>query len=235
MNAAAKVTQHLRKRIALGGFPTGARLPTERELAEALGVSRNTVREAIRSLSNDGIVETTRGRGGGTFVVDLHLSDLPDRADLANEFREFITQHMEYRMLIEPGAARLAAERGRESERRKLVDLLASEVPDLATYHRVDTEFHLFIAETSGNSVLSEAIADARTELFIGGNILWVQSDWHSIYGAEAPLSGIFRQEHAAIAAAVMAGDGEASARFMLEHLQESADQFQSLIAQLSS
>src|SRR5215210_2252651 len=61
--------EQLATAIRLGVYPQGSLLPAERELAERLGVSRATLREAIAALRSAGLVETTRGRGGGTVVV----------------------------------------------------------------------------------------------------------------------------------------------------------------------
>lgn len=235
MTAAEKVAQLLRRRIALGGLPPGSKLPTERELAQALDVSRNTIREAIRELGRDGVVETTLGRGGGTRVLDpQRLSTREDRAAIASEFRDLIRNQMEYRLLIEPEAAGLAAERGSTEERRKLVELLAADVPDLLAYHQVDTGFHVGVARASGNPVLREAVVNARADLFVGGNALWLHTDWGTVYAAGVAPGEVFRAEHAAIAAAIMAGDRASATRFMREHLEESRDQFERLILKLS-
>lgn len=231
MKAAERVAQLLRRRIALGGFPPGTKLPSEREIAGSLGVSRNTMREAIRSLVKEGIVETTLGRGGGTRVVDFgEAIGVGERNEAAEEFVNFIRDRMEYRLLLEPAAASFAAQRGSEKERRELVVLLAREVPDLVAYHQADTDFHLAVAHASHNPVLREAIVTARTDLFVGGNALWLHVDWHLLYGETAPLGEVFRTEHSGIAAAIMAGDPEAAGRFMRTHLEESIEQFMRLI-----
>ncbi|WGD37436.1 GntR family transcriptional regulator [Lysinibacter sp. HNR] len=234
-SSATTVAGILRKRIALGGFTPGERLPTERELAAALDVSRNTVREAIRSLAAEGVVETTLGRGGGSRVLEPPTDLANDRAFIAAEFREMLRDHMEYRRIIEPAAARLAAERGSTAIRKAIVDLLDQEVPDLSAYHRVDTNFHLLIAEASGNPVLHRAVADARTELFLSANTLWFHSDWHSVYGERTSLADVFRLEHASVAAAIMAEDGAAAERYMRGHLSESEEQFGRLLLALES
>src|SRR5690349_2735114 len=65
------VVQQLRRGIHVGRFPPGEKLPTERELARYLGVSRTTVREAMRVLQGEGLIETRRGRSGGAVVVGV--------------------------------------------------------------------------------------------------------------------------------------------------------------------
>lgn len=226
------MAQLLRRRIALGGFAPGAKLPTERELAESLGVSRNTMREAIRMLARENIVATTLGRGGGTRVIGYGTAIPADESSqAAAEFHRFIDDRMEYRRLIEPGAAAFAARRGTEAERNVLTSLLARDVPDLIAYHQADTEFHLAIAAASHNPVLQEAIAGGRADLFMGGNALWLQADWHQLYGDRTPLGDVFRAEHTNIAEAIVAGDATAAAQFMCAHLDEAKSQFMQLIA----
>jgi GntR family transcriptional repressor for pyruvate dehydrogenase complex len=232
--SAEMVTGVLRKRIALGGFAPGERIPTERELASALDVSRNTVRQAIRNLAAEGIIETTHGRGGGSRVLQAAAS-LKSRGSIANNFREIIATHMEYRRLIEPAVARLAAERGSENLRRNIVTLLETAVPTLNDYHRVDTEFHLLVAEAACNPVLLEAVTDARADLFAEANVLWLHSDWHVVYGTQTTLADVFRVEHTPIAAAIMAGDGEMAERHMHRHLTETEEQFERLLSDLES
>ncbi len=231
MRAAERIARLLRQRIALGGFPPGSRLPTERELAATLGVSRNTTREAIRSLADDGIVETSLGRGGGTRVVNFGKSlSGRERQEVAEEFRSFIRHRMEHRVLLEPAAAEFAAVRGDDAEKHELVELLSHDVPDLVTYHQIDTAFHLIVAKASKNPVILESIIAARTDLFLGGNILWLHADWSVLYGSATRMSEIFRTEHSEIATAITAGNGEAAARHMRAHLIESTSQFMQLI-----
>ncbi|MFC6066291.1 FadR/GntR family transcriptional regulator [Streptomyces ochraceiscleroticus] len=230
------VAEALRKRIALGGFEPGDRLPSERELAAAFGAGRNTVRQALRLLADEGLVVTTLGRSGGTRVASaapVGTAGTGAQAAVAAEIRAALRDYMEYRQAIEPLAARLAAERGSTGARRDLVKLLDTEVgelPDIGAYHRVDSRFHLAIAAAGGNEVLHEAVARARSEMFAGGNALWLRADWHVVYGAEAELGCVFRDEHEAIALAVLAGDGATAERRMREHLQDSYRQFLTLL-----
>lgn len=231
MRSADRVAQLLRKRIALGGFVPGARLPAERELAETLGVSRNTMREAIRTLAREGLVETTLGRGGGTRVLEFGgIVSAAEKTDAADEFSDFIRHRMEHRLLLEPAAAGFAAVRASAGQRASLTELLERPVPDLVSYHQADTDFHLAIARASANPVLLDAIIDARTELFVGGNALWLDADWRLLYGDDAEIGEVFRAEHAEIAAAVVAGDAALAEDTMRAHLETSIEQFARLI-----
>ncbi|MFJ3694766.1 FadR/GntR family transcriptional regulator [Streptomyces sp. NPDC090052] len=231
----AVVAEALRQRIALGGFAPGDRLPTERELAGVFGVGRNTVRQALRELTEEGLVSTTLGRSGGTRVEAVRPGRERARATITAGIRASLRDYMEYRQAIEPFAARLAAERGSGTARRELVALLDTEVADLGAYHRVDTAFHLGIATTGGNEVLAEAVTRARTEMFVGGNALWLGSDWTRVYPAGRDFGCAFREEHEGVALAVLSGDGDAAEARMLEHLRASHRQFLALLGQFAS
>ncbi|MFF4760723.1 FadR/GntR family transcriptional regulator [Streptomyces sp. NPDC001292] len=224
------VTDILRKRIALGGFEPGSRLPTERDLATALGVGRNTVRQAVRQLAEEGLVVTTHGRSGGTRVRSASSAAVQERAAVAADFRATIRDYMEYRQTIEPAAASLAALRGSTADRRALVRMLDEEVADLGAYHRVDSRFHLAIAAAGGNEVLCEAVERARTEMFVRANSLWLDSDWSVVYRGGQDLAQVFRNEHRAIALAILAGDAEGAEARMREHLADSCNQFLALL-----
>ncbi|MGH3517404.1 MAG: FadR/GntR family transcriptional regulator [Haloechinothrix sp.] len=232
LSSVEAVADVLRRRIALGGFPPGSRLPTERELAAMLGVGRNTVREAIRTLGDEGLVSTTRGRTGGSRVTAP--SPPAGRADVAAKFSAQLRDYMEYRMAVEPEAARLAAQRASVAQRRRLTELLDEPVTDVATYHRIDTEFHLQLAHASGNPVLADAVTRAREEMFIHGNALWLLSDWATVYSAEQSVNEVFRAEHRVIARAVADGDAAAAERAMRAHLTEAGEQFERLLSRLA-
>lgn len=223
------VTEILRKRIALGGFAPGSRLPAERELAASLGVGRNTVRQAVRRLAEEGLVVTTLGRSGGTRVRPAPPVE-GERAAVAADFRATIRDYMEYRSAVEPFAAGLAARRGSTADRRALVRMLDEEVADLAAYHQVDSRFHLAVAAAAGNEVLGEAVERARAELFVRGNALWLDCDWTLVYPPDRDLSRVFCEEHRAIALAVLAGDAETAEARMREHLEDSGRQFLALL-----
>ncbi len=220
------VAEALRQRIALGGFEPGGRLPTERELAGSLGVGRNTVRQALRMLADEGLVVTEPGRAGGTRVHHGPQRGQQHGAQRAAGLRASLRDQMEYREAIEPVAARFAAERGSTAQRRGLLALLDEEVTDLGGYHRADSRFHLGLAEAAGNEVLQDAVARARTEMLVGGNALWLQADWHLVYPEGQDLTQVFRDEHLEIALAVLAGDGATAEARMRDHLRESGRQF---------
>ncbi|WP_235432355.1 FadR/GntR family transcriptional regulator, partial [Nostocoides japonicum] len=104
-NAFEATVEQLATAIRLGVFTRDELLPPERELAERLGVSRNTLREAIAALRESGLVETRRGRGGGTVVTYAGLepgTTPPVRTGAA------LADAMDFRRVVEPGGAALA-------------------------------------------------------------------------------------------------------------------------------
>jgi DNA-binding FadR family transcriptional regulator len=151
--AGERVAERFVTAIALGEFVSGQRLPTERELAALLAVSRTTVREAIQRLQASGYVRTRRGRGGGTFVAaDLGPdSDEMIRRTLVPAWQE-LTELLEFRQLIERMIARTAAERRDDSDVaaiRKAVEAYAKadsrdacRVADHALHRAIATATH---------------------------------------------------------------------------------------------
>lgn len=103
--------------ITLGVIPFGGQLPVERDLSQKLGVSRTTLRQAIRTLEERGVVEVRLGRGGGTFV--RHRSTLPPAEEARARvvaMGDDLDDTLDYRQVLEPAAAELAARR-RKQER----------------------------------------------------------------------------------------------------------------------
>src|SRR3712207_4514293 len=116
--------EQLATAIRLGVYPRGSTLPPERELAVRLGISRATLREAMAALREAGLVQTTRGRGGGP-VVTLRPRTPSARAAsrLSPARRAEWLDALEFRRIVEPGAAQLAAARSLgKVERAQLAD-----------------------------------------------------------------------------------------------------------------
>ncbi|WP_067506571.1 FadR/GntR family transcriptional regulator [Actinoplanes sp. TFC3] len=150
---AEQVADQLRRRIADGEFPVGSLLPTEHELTRELGVSRNSVREGVRSLVHAGLLGARAGYG--TFVIAT--SDLApalarrlehDRADDVAEVR----------LLLEREGARLAATRATGEQLHALTEALARRrtATDGPGYAEADLAFHRLLLECSGNALLAE-------------------------------------------------------------------------------
>ncbi len=103
--------ERLAQSIRLGVLVDGERLPPERELAETFGVSRVTLREAIKALRDVGLVESRRGRGGGTFVVSPKVQRPRPADQISRSLGHSLDDALDLRRVVEPGAAALAATR----------------------------------------------------------------------------------------------------------------------------
>lgn len=211
-NAFEETLARLLQLIRLGIVGPGEALSPERELATRFEVSRDTVREAIRSLADAGYLESRRGRYGGTFVCDpLPIAAGEPASELTGtELDDLLT----LRTVLEVGAARAAAARSltateRESLHGRLRELNSA---DPADYRRLDSRLHLTIAELSGSPSLVSLVAENRMRVnrlldripLLAPNI--VHSD----------------QQHEQIVWAVLTGDADRAATAMAEHLDGS-------------
>jgi DNA-binding FadR family transcriptional regulator len=214
-NAFEETVERLLQSIRLGVVGAGDRLPPERELSERLGVSRVTLREAIRALSDAGYVESRRGRYGGTFVNE----SLPAPPEHVGDGRKMDAAALEdalsLRYVLETGASEMAAARSlTPADRAHLTDTLAeASTADLADYRRKDSRLHLAIAEVTGSGSLTTAMADVRMR---------VNQLLDEIPLLEPNLEHSNAQ-HQSIVDAIFAGDTAAARRAMAEHIDGTA------------
>ncbi len=208
-NAFEETLARLLQLIRLGIVGPGEALAPERELANRFEVSRDTVREAIRSLADAGYLESRRGRYGGTFVRDPlpRAGDEPDPEVTAAELDDLLT----LRAVLEVGAARAAARRTlsaleRESLHVRLRELAAA---DPVNYRRLDSRLHLTIAELSGSPSLVSLVAENRMKV----NRLLDRIP------LLAPNIAHSNEQHEVIVFSVLVGDADQAAQAMAEHL----------------
>src|SRR5450830_795367 len=145
----------IRAEISAGRWAVGSRIPIEPQLAQLLGVSRGTVREAVRTLVSRGLLEVRQG--SGTYV----RSGFDPSTSLQKMRRASLRDQFEVRRALEAEAARLAAVRHTAKDLRRLHTLLDKRgVPDTkdcgAAFIERDLAFHLAIADVSGNLALAE-------------------------------------------------------------------------------
>lgn len=173
-SATTRVFEALYEMIATGRFRRGEKLPPQDELARQLGVSRNTLREAVNKLATMGLLVSRQGVGTvveppspGGYLTALSGQFLLDPLSV----REFI----EARICIERTTVRLAVERARLKDISRIRDILktqrnAIEQTDGAEFTRGDTAFHFALAEMSGNRVLHKFLETIQDMLqrFIG-------------------------------------------------------------------
>jgi DNA-binding FadR family transcriptional regulator len=216
-NAFEETVERLLTVIKLGVVGPGERFPAERELAVQLGISRITLREAIRELQQAGFVESRRGRSGGTFVT--YRRPAPSRGELRRIAREEggkLTDALTFRMAVETGSAQLLAQTAPdEAARAAMREVLRARLADVnraspQDYRRLDTLFHLSIAELTGSTLLAAACADARLRL---NDLL------NAIPVLKRNIDHTAGQ-HAAIVHAILTGNAELARRAVTEHLE---------------
>ncbi|CAN5538619.1 GntR family transcriptional regulator [soil metagenome] len=148
--------------IRLGLLAPGSQLPPERDLATELGISRSTLRGALTTLVQSGHLVSLRGRSGGTFVAEN-----PPLTDVSNPLGERTEAAIDFRVAIEAGAVILACERCDDSDcdrLSKLVDRM-DEPTDFEEYRRIDTRFHLGLAEAAHSPRLVAAMTEVQSEM----------------------------------------------------------------------
>ncbi|NUR96147.1 MAG: FadR family transcriptional regulator [Kribbellaceae bacterium] len=206
------VGTQLREEITAGRWAVGERIPSETELVEQLGVSRASVREAVRGLVHAGLLATRQG--DGTYVTASDATDVAIRRRLVTADQDDV---LEVRRGLDVVAAGLAASRRTRADIRALTDALAAraaagEAGDEAAFVTNDVEFHLCVARASHNPVLielytsfaralAESVRDDKClQVFAAGDDTW----------------------HEALAAAIEAGDTTTAAAACLSLLESS-------------
>lgn len=220
--------EQLATAIRLGVYPLGSTLPAERDLAERLGVSRATLREAMAALRQAGLVETRRGRGGGTVVtLKPRTPSARKAARVSAAVRQDWLDVLEFRRITEPGAAHLAAQREQDRElteeqqeqlRSALADVTGARKP--AQHRQADSRFHLTIAALTGSSRVVAAVTDVQRvlhEMLLAIPVL------------DANIAHSDRQ-HAAVVRAVLAGKPDRARRAMEEHCDDTAALLRGLV-----
>jgi len=220
-NAFEETVQRLLQTVRLGLIAPGDRLPAERELATMLAVSRDTLRDAIGSLADAGYLVSRRGRYGGTFVSDELPTHPPgaDGNDALAPRREIppveIEDTLTLREILEVGAARHAADRPLAKGERELLwaSLTESSAATGEEYRRLDSRFHLTVAELAGSASLMPLIAEARMRV----NVLLDNIP------SLGPNIAHSNTQHEQIAIAILTGRPDAAAQAMAEHLAGTA------------
>lgn len=153
----------LRKAMWEGDLKAGDRLPTEEEIARELKVSKVTVREALRDLESDGLIEKRRGMYGGSFVAEPNLGKFRDQ--VSNYYHTGgITpgQLAEFRRVLEPTLVAMAAERRTEEDLEKIrknIEAYEASLDAGELDHVVAVEFHRLIADACHNPLVSAVMA----------------------------------------------------------------------------
>jgi DNA-binding FadR family transcriptional regulator len=195
-----QVIDQLRGQITRGTWKIGDRIPTEAELAQLTGTSRNTVREAVQSLVHAGLLE--RRQGSGTYV----LADSELAGAVSRRLADAPAVHvLEVRRTLEVGAARLAAFRRTDEDISRMRRLL-SDRNDTIRDGRLDeavildVALHRAIGQAAHNPVLTDLYDNLLSAL------------QKNVRGNVVALGGFDEDDHAALINAIAAGDGERAA-----------------------
>lgn len=219
--AYAVVVQHVRRAIHLGQYAPGDKLPPERVFAPQLGVSRVTLREAIRVLETEGYVKTRRGATGGVTV--LGRSESPEQLrERVRDQRDELSSLLEFRLVNERLAARRAATRVTPGDLAALEGTLAAmrESADVGSFRRADSAFHLRIAEAADFALLRAAVEEARAAMFLPLDALEYK----------LVLSATIRG-HERILAALREGDADKAGRAMVAHVNTTSRELEAILA----
>lgn len=209
---AAEVAQHLLAHFGTGPLSTGDRVPSERALAEKLGVGRSAVREALAALELLGLVEVRPG--AGTFVRGTTSDLLPKTLTWGMLLGETETgQLLEVRSALEVEVARLAAERADEQaigQLRESITSMREAMPELEQVIPLDHRFHVVLAASCRNDLAVDLLRTCRTLLSI-----WMDRALHTTEEAADSLA-----EHEKILMAVERHDAEAAEQAMRAHMR---------------
>ena len=211
-----QVADQVRELILTGALAAGDRLPPEPDLAAQFGVSRSTIREALRVLASRDLIHTTRGTTGGTFVSRVNAAQVSDYLEtsiglMSGSDSVTVAEMLEAREMLEVPSARLAAVRRAEHHLKALREAVERETRTRGRdgRFREHRTFHAIIVEASGNRLLrmvAEPVFRVLQAKFLSPDVpdeFWANVD----------------HDHEEILAAIEDRDGEAAAAAMQRHL----------------
>jgi GntR family transcriptional repressor for pyruvate dehydrogenase complex len=207
------IIEQIRDLVTSGRLKPGDRLPSERELSQAMSVSRSSVREAVRAMESLGLIQARAGEG--TFVASPAGSRGSDPV-IASLHQDWSAQHklFEVRRVIEPDLAALAARRATAEQIERLRATLNEQEAEIlrgGTGVKQDNLFHFLMAEATGNEALVR-IVDSLMDLLLKTREESLQHDERRARSLK---------QHRAMLAAIEARDPRAAERLMREHIQD--------------
>lgn len=211
------IMQQLESMILEGSFTPGQKLPPERELATRFEVSRPSLREAIQKLIARGILFSRHG--GGTYVAENIGSSFADPLqDLLCAHDEFLYDQLEFRDALEGLSSYYAATRCTEADKTKLTQCFnalieANQAQNFALEAKLDTDFHMIIAEAAHNIVLLHTLRSLYAVLTKS-----ISANLQNLFKQPQARQTVMAQ-HKAVYEAIMAGDGEAARSATHSHL----------------
>lgn len=204
-----RAVEEIKRRLADGSFGPGDRLPTERDLAADLGVSRSSMREAIRALITLGVLESRHG--AGVYVTALRPSDLLETFSVLAEVSQGTTllEVLQVRRMLEPAATALAAARADDAQLAHIGTLLEDIDGEDGTVS-ADLGFHQAIVAATGNATLAAVNDGLSSESFHAR--VWTGH-------RQAGLTVKLREDHHRIHEALLARDPDAARAAATTHV----------------
>lgn len=200
------VVAAIRTRIVSQRLPVGTRLPSEVEMMDEYGLGRVTVREALRILERDGLIDVRRGPSGGIFVRHTDISQVSDALALLFSFRDTtLGEFAQFRLQLEPFVAKLAAANATQEQRAGLEEAVAAERDASRT-----ADVHSLIAAACGNDVFELVLKSMHSSL-VG------HFRYELITPEHVEATG---RAHAKIVKAIVSGEGSTAERAMRRHLE---------------
>ncbi|SFR70621.1 transcriptional regulator, GntR family [Agromyces sp. CF514] len=216
-----QVMAQIEERILDGRLKAGDHLPSERDLAVSLGVSRPSLRESLRVLEALGVVEIRRGGGpdGGAVLLSTPGDGMVNLLKLQIALAHFNwTDVLETRLALEAWSVEEAAYRSQDDDHRELRAILdRMDAPDIdsAEFNRLDAAFHLRIAEATGNALTAHFMGSLRTAIHRQMVQVYAELvDWRE-------TAKTVRAEHRQILDDIVAGDGAAAAEHVRRHITD--------------
>ena len=211
------IVEQIRRAIVEGRFKPGDQLPSEKEMTVQFGVSKHTLREALRALEAMGLLQIRKGAGGGPVVVEIDQGSLNSQLVSFFSFKDIsIADLSQVRRLLEPFLAKEAARKMQSAQIRQLHELNRKCASILARGRsivggREEIDFHVCLARAAGNPVL-ETFLD-----FVNSYLAQLKLEHKP--GKE--FSQKVLESHQAIARAIEQRDGDLAAELMLRHVIE--------------
>ncbi len=217
-----EVADMIRQQIRAGEAAVGIRLPPQRELSNMLGVSRQSIREALLTLEDEGLIETRRGATGGSFVTAPQLSrrgilrwvrtNLIDLDDICD-----------FRIAVEGQSAALAAQRRTTDDlscMREAIDALPIKGATREDFREADGKFHAAVARSARNSRLEQAVRKARSDLFIPTDEIDFTQEVETT-----------RRQHTEIYSAIANKDTDKAVSLMVFHIENTRSHIRMLLS----
>lgn len=216
-----QVMGQIEERILDGRLKAGDHLPSERDLAVSLGVSRPSLRESLRVLEALGVVEIRRGGGpdGGAVLLSTPGDGMVNLLKLQIALAQFSWNDvLETRLALEAWSVEEAAYRSQDDDHRELAEILDrmdDPAIDSSEFNRLDAAFHMRIAESTGNALTAHFMGSLRTAIHRQMVQMYAElEDWRT-------TAKTVRAEHREILSDITSGDGTAAAEHVRRHITD--------------